>query len=231
MRPHATPALRSTERTDPRTDPMPLILHLGLRRCPHCRIANPNLPILEQAVTNNSRSQNHREWGFYACQTCGGVVTAWAPASAYPNNEPASHFPGDKELDLSIPERARNFLDQAISSVNAPAGAVMLAASSVDAMLKAKNYTTGSLYSRIEKAAEDHLITTEMAEWAHEVRLDANDQRHADEEAQLPETTDAERVIAFATALAEFLFVLPARVQRGRARSQTTGENSNQRRT
>ena len=43
-------------------------------------------------------------------------------------------------------------------------------------MLKAKDYTEGSLYSRIDKAVEDRLITKEMAAWAHEVRLDANDQ-------------------------------------------------------
>jgi Domain of unknown function (DUF4145) len=55
----------------------------------------------------------------------------------------------------------------------------MLAASAVDAMLKHKNYTVGSLKDRIDKAANDHLITSEMAAWAHEIRLDANDERHA----------------------------------------------------
>ena len=54
-----------------------------------------------------------------------------------------------------------------------------------------------------------------MAHWAHEVRLDANDQRHADQAADLPTTEDAKRVIDFASAFAEFLFVLPSRVQRG----------------
>ena len=51
----------------------------------------------------------------------------------------------------------------------------MLAASAVDSMLKEKGYKDGSLYKRIEQAAGDHLITAEMASWAHEVRLDAND--------------------------------------------------------
>lgn len=91
----------------------------------------------------------------------------------------------------------------------------MLAASAVDSMLKIKGYTEGSLYTRIEKAAGDHLITKEMATWAHEVRLDANDQRHVDEAATLPTTEDATRVVDFALALAQFLFVLPAKVQRG----------------
>ncbi len=92
----------------------------------------------------------------------------------------------------------------------------MLTASAVDAMLKDKGYKDGSLNARIDLAAKDHLITAEMAAWAHEVRLEANDQRHADESASLPDAADAKRVIEFANALAQFLYVLPARVERGR---------------
>ena len=56
----------------------------------------------------------------------------------------------------------------------------MLAGSAVDAMLKAKGYTENSLYERINKAAEDSIITSDMAEWAHSVRLGSNRPRHAD---------------------------------------------------
>ncbi|GAA0769527.1 DUF4145 domain-containing protein [Ideonella azotifigens] len=118
-------------------------------------------------------------------------------------------------MDEDIPDRPRAFLQQANESLHAPAGAVMLAASAVDSMLKLKGYTNGNLYSRIEKAAADHIITSDMATWAHEVRLDANDQRHADEAAALPTEEDAKRVIDFAAALAEIMFVLPSLVQRG----------------
>ena len=92
----------------------------------------------------------------------------------------------------------------------------MLTASSVDAMLKEKGLKEGTLNSRIDEAAKKHLITQEMAAWAHEIRLDANDQRHADEAAPLPSEADADKVIEFAYALAQFLFVLPARIERGR---------------
>jgi hypothetical protein len=91
----------------------------------------------------------------------------------------------------------------------------MLTASSVDAMLKSKGYVDGSLYSRIDKAAVDHLITEGMAEWAHQVRLDANDERHADHDAPLPTEADARRSIAFVEALAQFLFILPAMIRAG----------------
>ncbi len=91
----------------------------------------------------------------------------------------------------------------------------MLAASAVDAMLKAKGFKDGSLYSRIDKSVAAHLLTAEMGKWAHQVRLEANDQRHADEAASLPTAEDARRSVDFARALASFLFVLPARVSRG----------------
>jgi Domain of unknown function (DUF4145) len=93
----------------------------------------------------------------------------------------------------------------------------MLAASAVDAMLKAKGFVDGSLFARINQAKEAHIITEGMAEWAHEIRLDANDQRHADKDAGLPTEADANKSIEFAQALAQFLFVLPDRVARGRA--------------
>jgi hypothetical protein len=129
-------------------------------------------------------------------------------------------WPTSQTVAEAVPERARTFLLQAMDSLHAPAGAVMLSASSVDAMLKEKGYKEGSLNSRIDAAAKAHLVTTEMAAWAHEIRLDANDQRHADEKAPLPTEADAKRVIDFASALAQFLYVLPARVARGRGPKQ-----------
>jgi len=139
-------------------------------------------------------------------------VIAW---SINFNAEIVEYFPQTHKVDEDIPDRPRTYLQQAKESLHAPAGAVMLAASAVDSMLKLKGYTDGNLYSRIEKAATDNVITKDMAAWAHDIRLDANDQRHADEMVELPNEADAKRVIDFATTIAEIMFVLPKRVQRG----------------
>jgi hypothetical protein len=139
-------------------------------------------------------------------------VTAWAPKQNYPVE---AVYPKFESVDLEIPERPRAYILQASESMHAPAGAIMLAASSVDSMLKAKGFCEGSLYSRIDKAAAEHVITSDMASWAHAVRLDANDQRHTDETSALPTMTDAQRVLDFAITLAQIMFVLPARVARG----------------
>ena len=150
----------------------------------------------------------------YACTRCGGLVLAAAAQFDQPVLE---LYPSAPVIPADLPARAATYLEQAVSSIHAPAGAVMLTASAVDAMLKSKGYTEGTLYARIDKAVADHLITPEMAKWAHSVRLDANDQRHADDGASLPTEADAKRCIDFASSLALFLFTLPARVEKGLA--------------
>ena len=185
---------------------------LQLSRCPHCGIDSPSLLMASHANTHDYMGKNKRRWKFYSCSRCGGIVSACAENHGGKIDQ---IFPSVEKLDDSIPERAKEYLEQARNSLNAPAGAIMLAASSIDSMLKEINLKTGSLYNRIDKAKDDGLITESMAEWAHEIRLEANDQRHADENADLPKENDARHVLQFAEALAQFLFVFLAKVKRG----------------
>lgn len=186
--------------------------NLELAKCPHCAIANPNLGMRHNLETLDHAGGNKRLWYIYACGRCGGLVVASGTGHLEDVREV---IPESPDVDITIPDTARVYLQQALNSTHAPAGAVMLCASAVDAMLKHRGYKTGSLYNRIDQAAKDHEITNEMARWAHDVRLDANDQRHADEEATLPNEEDARRAIDFVVALGQIMFVLPARVRRG----------------
>jgi hypothetical protein len=185
---------------------------LELESCPHCGVNTPNVSLDLNFETWDANKTRKRHWGVYSCRRCGGVITASAPRI---EQEIEQYFPKSHSVDESIPSRAKSYLSQAYQSLHVPSGAVMLAASAVDAMLKEEGLTEGSLYARIDKAANEGVITQDMAVWAHEIRLDANEQRHADQESELPTTLDAERVIEFASALAQFMFVLPARVSRG----------------
>lgn len=185
---------------------------LELNKCPHCNVDKPLLGAQAQFATISHDGQTKRFWKAYACSRCGGVMLASSRMETGPIDE---MYPESTNIHESIPSPAREYLIQAIDSLHSPAGSVMLSASSVDAMLKAKSYKEGSLYSRITKAAENHIITDEMARWAHEVRLDANEPRHADEDSPLPIEIDAKRCVDFALALAQFLFVLPSLVAHG----------------
>jgi hypothetical protein len=195
---------------------MRLGVNLELETCPHCGVNRPHLSRTHKARTDPPNGGRERYWAFYVCSGCAGIVTAWSYAN---EGDLVEMYPAQPEVDSVVPTPARDYLQQAIASRHAPAGSVMLCASSVDAMLKVKGLVNGSLYTRIQQAATNNLITAEMAEWAHDVRLDANDQRHADVAASLPTIDDAERCIEFVRALAQFLFVLPDRVRRGRLAS------------
>ena len=185
---------------------------LDLPRCPHCGVDTPHLQF-HQPYQLGDYKGGTRYWCSYSCRRCAGLViaegTIW-------DQDVLRVFPNSSmEVSDDIPDRARTYLVQAMDSIKSPSGAVMLAASAVDAMLKSKNLKAGSLYERINQAVAQHLITPEMAQWAHDVRLDANDQRHADESMPIPGPADATRCIEFAMALAQVMFVLPSRVQRG----------------
>jgi hypothetical protein len=84
-------------------------------------------------------------------------------------------------------------------------------------MLKAMNFTEGSLYTRIDAAVAAHVLTKDMGEWAHEVRLGSNRPRHADAEQPHVSPEEAKQSVEFAEALGFFLFVLTKRVERGKA--------------
>ncbi len=194
-----------------------LLAKLELDRCPHCSVDKPNLnKMWGNAATTTHSGTNKRFWATYQCSSCGSIVLAM---SLQDNGYVQNIYPINLIVNESIPTPARDFLQQAIDSLHAPAGAIMLTASSVDAMLKEKGYTEGSLNHRINEAEKDNLITKEMSDWAHNVRIDANEPRHADEGKPLPSPEDAERCIEFTLALGEFLFVLPDKVQRGLKKS------------
>lgn len=186
---------------------------LKLERCPHCSVDKPNLTaVIQEFPTVNDNGENRRQWIAYKCARCGGVVTAFC---YHGSRVIEKIYPEPELVNEILPTKVKVYLQQAIDSVFAPAGSVMLCACAVDAMLKEKGLSEGSLFARINKASENGLMTKEMAKWAHQVRLDANDQRHSDEEASLPTVDDAKKSIEFAQTLAEFLFVLPSKVTRG----------------
>ncbi len=188
---------------------------LELGRCPHCGVSKPLL-----AKNNEFDTRDHeggkKRWCVYVCSRCGGVVSAWAlPGGS--RVEVEAVFPQLDEVSDRVPPPAREYLRLAQESIHSPAGAVLLCGSAVDAMLKAHGHREGSLNSRMDQAKDGGIITEDIAAWARTVRLDAGDQLNLDEESSMPSRTDAERSLDFTMALAEILFVLPARVKRGMA--------------
>ena len=127
-------------------------------------------------------------------------------------------FPDAKAVEEELPETARKYLEQAHRTLgDAPDAAAMVASSGVDAMLKDKGFDDRkkSLHARIDQAVASGLLTKAMGEWAHKVRLDSNDPRHADDNNPHVSPEKARVVVEFVEALGYFLYVLPSRVAKG----------------
>jgi hypothetical protein len=185
---------------------------LTLEKCPHCKVDMPNLRKVHNMETCNYQGNDKKTWGVYVCSRCGRLVTA---AAKHWNLQVMEYYPKLDTIDENIPTPARDYLEQANDTLHAPAGSILLCGSAVDSMLKLKGYKEGSLNTRINQATNDHLITKEMSDWAHRVRLGANEQRHSDETAGLPTIENAQHSLDFAKALGQFLFVLPSRIEKG----------------
>lgn len=196
---------------------------LPVDRCPHCSVKKPRISLVHRFSTS-PYSGGQRYWIIYQCSTCGGVVTVRTATDK--SGDVVEMFPSARSIDGSIPERAQRHLQETVDTLQSPGASIVAAASAVDAMLKARGYREGSLYERIDRAATEHLITGEMAAWAHQIRLDANEMRHAHEDAPFPEFDDAKLCLDFALALGDVLFVLPARVTRGRENASASASAS-----
>jgi hypothetical protein len=186
----------------------------GVDRCPHCGVSRPLLTKIGEFY-DRQENKNHPAHGYFTakCSFCTRLVLMAAYFNASGRAIVTETFPENVKSSPHIPDKARNYLEQALATVHAPDGSVMLAASSVDAMLKEKGFVDGDLYPRIEKAFADGILTSEMRDWSHEIRLSANLTRHADVAFTGMSESDALQCIEFAKALAQYLFVLPANVR------------------
>lgn len=191
--------------------PLKLAGRLPLPRCPHCGVNKPLLDLL------NGPHKTEGEYGgahvLFKCSACGGVVLCTARGG---NNEVVAMYPRPRVPPADLPDQVKQLLSEAGDTLHAPGLSIIGSSRAVQSMLHARNIKTGTLYARIDQAAAEHLVTEDMKAWAHEVRLDANTERHLEEGATPPTPADARRCLEFATALAEILFTLPERVKRGR---------------
>lgn len=199
----------------------------GVEVCPRCGRANPTLAVLGGiqtiTLTEYGMAGQFRFCGLFKCTTCGRTVLAESrpsPSPGFSGQLPVETvLPVSEAIDTEIPPKPRQFLADAMASLNAPTASIMAACSAIDAMLKEKGIRrrddSGRERVRIDAAVAENVLTADMARWAHKVRLDANDQRHADEDAEMPNRDQAAQIFELAKGLAEILFVLPAKVVGG----------------
>ncbi len=80
----------------------------------------------------------------------------------------------------------------------------------------------GALYERIEKAAKQHKLMPDLADWAHQIRLDGINAVHEEKPFS---KEDAERLSTFTQLVMLYLFTLPGMLEQTRNVSQDDSGN------
>ena len=187
----------------------------GQERCPHCGVSYPSLSKVWSSGDPTPRGDGlpRQNWSAYRCTTCGGlIVVSGFPGVSDSKGEVFEVFPEVWSPDETIPELPSRYLSQAQQTLGSPDASVVMSGSAIDAMLKAKGLTDGSLFQRITTAVEQGVLTSDMAAWAHRVRLNSNNPRHADLSAAPTEAEEAKMSLEFAKAMADILYVLPSKM-------------------
>lgn len=207
--------------------------------CPHCGVTNCSF----QIISSFQNPVRHHVWNLFAnCPGChypicavlsfnGKPYDARDP-SVYPVNlsgrdspyQVNAIYPTVIKIDMpeGIPENVAKAFRQAAEtrkSRHFDAAAAMYR-KSMELGLKEKSpeIAAWKIEKRIDQMAEQGLITKELQEWAHELRLDGNDAVHAaDATAEV-----VDQMHNLCKFLLIYLYTLPEQVKEARQRREPT---------
>lgn len=206
--------------------------------CPHCGTKRVAFTILNQSPAGK---QSNSMWDTLAfCGQCnrgilatfltprGGDPMSLLSSSSWNQLSPPTISPSlpSTGAPKHTPPNVAEFYRQGMESLpGARDAAGSMFRKVLDTGLKAKFPTIkGTLNERIKKAAQKHELTPELAEWAHQIRLDGNDAAHDEE----PFSEDDIRTIqAFTELVLTYLFTLPGMLEEARVEAgEEAGEDA-----
>ncbi|MFH0771236.1 MAG: DUF4145 domain-containing protein [Candidatus Omnitrophota bacterium] len=155
----------------------------------------------------------------YRCCVCGWPIfvstrdRAMSVIDIYPINIPTA--------SSDIPEKIRNIFlealcDFGIKSWNSTA---TMCRRTVQELAMEKGATGDTLFAQIDDLASRQIITQDLKDWAHEIRILGKEGAHADVPTDVGEE-EAKFAIDFTEDLLNFVYVLKARLQKRRQERQ-----------
>jgi hypothetical protein len=168
----------------------------ALSRCPHC-----SYPVMFVALVANSAAVFAMSGRSTHADT--RLIADFRVIATYPEIKPQQAHPTWPPEIAQIFNETRQFLAQGNNSFFVLAGC----RSTLDVVTRELGATAGNLKERIDKLAADGKITAVLKNWAHKLRLDANEALHeGDTGKQLSE--DPAQYVAFIELLLHMSFEL-----------------------
>lgn len=193
--------------------------------CPYCGTKSVAFTVVCQ---RRVEGHDRRDTLAYCGQCDRGIFTSFNPPGGYspesllnPDNrhllDPPKIAPSLPSTDAPryVPENVRLYYRQAMENLAGSwdaAGSMFRKALEVGLKEKFPEMK-GTLFERIVELAEQHKRTSELADWAHQIRIDGNDAAH-DEDPFTGE--EANRLQAFTRLVFTCLFELPGMLKEAR---------------
>lgn len=104
-------------------------------------------------------------------------------------------------------------------SIGSYRAAALLARTVIEAVAKDKGITSGSLVSKINQLRKADLLTANLTEAAHDIRLTGNDIAHGDLSIPISEE-DCDDLLDFMSSILEEIYQRPANLARRKAQRE-----------
>ena len=170
--------------------------------CPHCKVYADFRAIAADGPTRHS---------IWLCANCSKRVFAIGNEIVFPTIR--------MEAEADIPTDIRDDFNEALRSlnVNNAKAAVIMTRSALQGAARQQGAEGKTLKDEIDDLAAKHVIPPALRDWAHELRDGGNLVAHP-EPGKTVDMQDAEKMIALAESIFDYLYVIPAEVARRRAR-------------
>lgn len=200
---------------------------LLITKCPHCE--SDAVSMASVAVVAQS---NVHTTGLFVCPICARPVGAWLAnkgqgieartLNSYPGTFESAQW-GVRELWPAViaksapddvpPAVSRNFIqaEEAASRAHLEAAGMAYRRTLELALKIIAPELKGTLEKRIDKLTDDGRLTGDVGSWAHSIRDLGNEATHEPDE---PTLDDVKELAAFTRVVLEYLFTMPAKVQR-----------------
>lgn len=205
-----------------------------LRPCPHCDAVATYTTIHDTTPPNyDEREEGELYHAIVECDNCGEVILLIFEAvreplvhdgfyidiqlvDQYPKRIPMFHE--------SIPPHVVNDYVEAIKcfDVGAWKASVVMCRRALQGSVIERGSTKSKLADQIDDLHNNEIITKDIKDWAHEIRLTGNIGAHPSKDG-LEDVTeeDAKELIAFVEEYLNFVYIMPSKVAAKRSKKKT----------
>lgn len=204
---------------------------LYLITCPFC-MEKGNFKTAFHVEKKKPNSSKKINFDTLECGNCKGYVQIIWSAQEFPGSRSLYDFIvqpwpiGKPKAPEHWPETVKRFWEQTHDSQRNENwdAAAMMCRSALQAALRDNKANGKRLINEIDDLTERGVLPKLMNDWAHELRILANESAHPQSESLPPDKNDVDDIVGYLDFLLQYLYDLPEKIQEYRNRKEDPEE-------